>query len=143
MGDDTGHHRVGLVSIFCYVVVISSLPELYRNSLNVKLGHRRVCLIPLLPLALMLLCTFRLCSSCSLHASQKLQRAIAEYRGLSADRPLLTTLNLAASIDTPDRSDDSPPDPKIKQGESAAQGAPTTTKRKYRRHPKVSAIRSI
>lgn len=72
---------------------------------------------------------------------QKLQRAIAESRGQSADRPLPAALGKAASVDGAYRSgDDSGTEGKGKQGEGAAAGATTSTKRKYRRHPKVSVL---
>lgn len=86
---------------------VLDITESDLSSLNVKLGHRR-----------------------------KLQRAIAESRGQSSDRPLPVALNKAASVDGAYRSDDSAPENRVRQGESAATGAATSAKRKYKRHPK-------
>jgi hypothetical protein len=70
---------------------------------------------------------------------QKLQRAIAESRGQSVDRPLPTTFARAGSTAGSCRSDESGPESKTKQAESANPGASGVgAKRKYRRHPKVS-----
>lgn len=78
------------------------------SLLNVKLGHRR-----------------------------KLQRAIAESRGQSSDRPLPTSTARAPSAERSYRSDDSGPEGKSRQGgTSVASTNGTSTKRKYRRHPK-------
>ncbi|KAF1914985.1 hypothetical protein BDU57DRAFT_309849 [Ampelomyces quisqualis] len=81
------------------------------SLLNVKLGHRR-----------------------------KLQRAIAESRGQTSDRPLPIALGRAASFEGSYRSgDESAPESKGKSGETktvSASTTGTTTKRKYRRHPK-------
>ncbi|KAF2785589.1 hypothetical protein K505DRAFT_369017 [Melanomma pulvis-pyrius CBS 109.77] len=89
---------------------VLDITESDLNSLNFKLGHRR-----------------------------KLQRSIAETRGQSADRPLLTK---NTSGDGSYRSgDDSTSENKAKPSEPPAAGTPGTTnpsgKRKYRRHPKV------
>ncbi|ORY16308.1 hypothetical protein BCR34DRAFT_121136 [Clohesyomyces aquaticus] len=86
--------------------IVLDITESDLNALSVKLGHRR------------------------------LQRAIAESRGQSHDRPLPIALGISTSADY--RSDDSAPDSKGRQGEgSTAPGiAGTSTKRKYRRHPK-------
>lgn len=88
---------------------VLDITESDLSHLNVKLGHRR-----------------------------KLQRAIAESRGQSADRPLPIALgNATASIDGSYRSDDSAAEGKGKQGDTTASGATGSTKRKYRRHPKA------
>ncbi|KAF2832082.1 hypothetical protein CC86DRAFT_86053 [Ophiobolus disseminans] len=94
---------------------VLDITESDLSLLNVKLGHRR-----------------------------KLQRAIAESRGQTTDRPLPITLGTVTSAADPHRSgDESAPEYKGKQGEASAAGANTTgtgagrsTKRKYRRHPK-------
>lgn len=88
---------------------VLDITESDLNSLNVKLGHRR-----------------------------KLQRAIAESRGQSADRPLPLSLGKGTSIDGSYRSDDSATEGKGRNADpSAAQSTTgTSTKRKYRRHPK-------
>ncbi|KAF2185117.1 hypothetical protein K469DRAFT_779923 [Zopfia rhizophila CBS 207.26] len=91
---------------------VLDITESDLNALNVKLGHRRT-------------------------PPQKLQRAIAESRGQAPDRPLPTALGKATSIDGSYRSDDSAPESKGKPGEPTTSGtAGTSTKRKYRRHPK-------
>ncbi|KAF2684839.1 hypothetical protein K458DRAFT_301407 [Lentithecium fluviatile CBS 122367] len=86
---------------------VLDITESDLSSLNVKLGHRR-----------------------------KLQRAIAESRGQSSDRPLPIALNKATSVDGAYRSDDSAPESRPKPGDISAAGATTSAKRKYRRHPK-------
>lgn len=92
---------------------VLDITESDLSLLNVKLGHRR-----------------------------KLQRAIAETRGQTSDRPLPIALGRAASAEASYRSgDESAPESKGKQGEtnaagSGVSGTSTTTKRKYRRHPK-------
>lgn len=89
---------------------VLDITESDLSLLNVKLGHRR-----------------------------KLQRAIAEYRGQPPEKSLSATLNRDAAASTYRSGDDSAPESKDKQGESAATGAGNTgatTKRKYRRHPK-------
>ncbi|KAF2033793.1 hypothetical protein EK21DRAFT_108581 [Setomelanomma holmii] len=88
---------------------VLDITESDLSQLNVKLGHRR-----------------------------KLQRAIAESRGKSADIPLPVALGRAISVEGSYRSgDESGPETKGKQGETAATGvAGASTKRKYRRHPK-------
>ncbi|OAL53322.1 hypothetical protein IQ07DRAFT_641719 [Pyrenochaeta sp. DS3sAY3a] len=108
--------RLGLSQYFDALVAegfdswetVLDITESDLSQLNVKLGHRR-----------------------------KLQRAIAESRGQSADRPLPVALRRATSVEGSYRSDDSGPESKSKQGESSV--VTTTgpgTKRKYRRHPK-------
>ncbi|KAF1954019.1 hypothetical protein CC80DRAFT_136122 [Byssothecium circinans] len=88
--------------------IVLDITESDLSSLKVKLGHRR-----------------------------KLQRAIAEYRGSSSDRPLPTGPGKTASVDGSYRSgDESGPESRPKPGESSAAGTTTSTKRKYRRHPK-------
>ncbi|KAF2710275.1 hypothetical protein K504DRAFT_377614 [Pleomassaria siparia CBS 279.74] len=86
---------------------VLDITESDLNSLNVKLGHRR-----------------------------KLQRAIAEFRGQSGDRPLLIK---NTSADGSYRSDDSAQEAKPpRPSEPPVPGAAgTSTKRKYRRHPKA------
>lgn len=87
---------------------VLDITESDLSHLNVKLGHRR-----------------------------KIQRAIAESRGQSSDRPLPITLGRTNSVEASYRSDDSGGEGKNKPGESstATPNAPGT-KRKYRRHPK-------
>ncbi|PSN65557.1 hypothetical protein BS50DRAFT_589950 [Corynespora cassiicola Philippines] len=93
---------------------VLDITESDLSSLNVKLGHRR-----------------------------KLQRAIAESRGQSSDRPLPFSIAKGASADGSYRSDDSAPESKGGQGVTSAAGtAGTSTKRKYRRHPKVSEVQT-
>ncbi|KAF2658270.1 hypothetical protein K491DRAFT_713662 [Lophiostoma macrostomum CBS 122681] len=88
---------------------ILDITESDLNALNVKLGHRR-----------------------------RLQRAIAESRGQSAERSLPIVLSKAGSVDNAYRSDDSAPETKGKRAETSAPGnTGTSTKRKYRRHPKT------
>lgn len=87
---------------------VLDITESDLSHLSVKLGHRR-----------------------------KLQRAIAESRGQSTDRPLPIALGRAASTERSYRSDDSGPENKGKQGDTPTSSLPgTATKRKYRRHPK-------
>lgn len=70
---------------------------------------------------------------------QKLQRAIAEYRGQTADRRLPSTLYKVTSAEGSYRSDDSAAESTVKRAEPPTIGTTgTSTKRKYRRHPKVS-----
>jgi hypothetical protein len=78
---------------------------------------------------------------------KKLQRAIAESRGQSVERALLLEHGKVAAQDGY-HSDDSMQDVKESSGQAtpaaqAQQGSqPSTgTKRKYRRHPKVSKQR--
>ncbi|KAF7452107.1 NHP6B Chromatin-associated protein containing the HMG domain [Pyrenophora tritici-repentis] len=87
---------------------VLDITESDLSHLNVKLGHRR-----------------------------KLQRAIAESRGQSSDRPLPINLARAGSTAGSYRSDDSGPESKTKPPDST-QPPPSGTgaKRKYRRHPK-------
>lgn len=88
---------------------ILDITESDLNHLNVKLGHRR-----------------------------KLQRAIAETRGQFHERALNPIRGKASSVDGSYRSDESASETKTaKKGESSAiAGGNTSTKRKYRRHPK-------
>ncbi|KAF3032873.1 hypothetical protein E8E12_003942 [Didymella heteroderae] len=87
---------------------VLDITESDLSHLNVKLGHRR-----------------------------KLQRAIAESRGQSSDRPLTIALARGASAEGSYRSDDSANEAKGKQNPAAGEGTTgTSTKRKYRRHPK-------
>ncbi|RMZ73951.1 nonhistone chromosomal [Pyrenophora seminiperda CCB06] len=87
---------------------VLDITESDLSHLNVKLGHRR-----------------------------KLQRAIAESRGQSSDRPLPINLARAGSTAGSYRSDDSGPEGKTKQPDSTQQPpSGTGAKRKYRRHPK-------
>ena len=81
-------------------------------------------------------CIHEACTN--LLALQKLQRAIAESRGQSSDRPLTITPARGASVEGTYRSDDSATESKSKQGQIADGTVSTSTKRKYRRHPKVS-----
>ncbi|KAH3916011.1 hypothetical protein HBH56_067710 [Parastagonospora nodorum] len=90
---------------------VLDITESDLSLLNVKLGHRR-----------------------------KLQRAIAETRGQTSDRPLPISLGRAGSAEASYRSgDESATETNRKQGETNTNGAGvkgTATKRKYRRHPK-------
>ncbi|KAH8731470.1 hypothetical protein GQ44DRAFT_722439 [Phaeosphaeriaceae sp. PMI808] len=90
---------------------VLDITESDLSLLSVKLGHRR-----------------------------KLQRAIAESRGQTSDRPLPISLGRTTSVDGSYRSgDESGPESKAKHGEAPTPSASTTgttTKRKYRRHPK-------
>ncbi|KAJ4987173.1 HMG box protein [Stagonosporopsis vannaccii] len=87
---------------------VLDITESDLSHLNVKLGHRR-----------------------------KLQRAIAESRGQSSDRPLTIATARGASAEGSYRSDDSATEGKAKQTAAAGDGSTgTSTKRKYRRHPK-------
>ncbi|CAI6341559.1 unnamed protein product [Periconia digitata] len=87
---------------------VLDITESDLSSLNVKLGHRR-----------------------------KLQRAIAEYRGQSYDRPLPIGLNKGTSVDGSYRSgEESGTETRGQPGAGASLGSTTSTKRKYRRHPK-------
>jgi hypothetical protein len=74
---------------------------------------------------------------------QKLQRAIAESRGQSANRSLPIALAKSTSVDGSYRSHDSAPENRGKQGEIPAAGATTITRRKYRRHPRVSLVPTV
>jgi hypothetical protein len=78
---------------------------------------------------------------------QKLQRAIAESRGQTSDRPLPLAVGRGTSAEVSYRSgDESATETKPKQSETSTTGAnttTTTTKRKYRRHPRVSLTSSI
>ncbi|OCL08955.1 hypothetical protein AOQ84DRAFT_31351 [Glonium stellatum] len=88
---------------------VLDITESDLNHLNVKLGHRR-----------------------------KLQRAIAETRGQFHERALNLVRGKASSVDESYRSDESASETKpTKKGEaSTVAGGSTSTKRKYRRHPK-------
>ncbi|KAI4691175.1 uncharacterized protein J4E92_002934 [Alternaria infectoria] len=102
------YHEVFTAEGFDTWETVLDITESDLSSLNVKLGHRR-----------------------------KLQRAIAESRGQSSDRPLPINLARAGSTAGSYRSDDSGPESKSKQPEptnTAPNG--TGAKRKYRRHPK-------
>ncbi|KAF2280711.1 uncharacterized protein EI97DRAFT_453962 [Westerdykella ornata] len=95
---------------------VLDITESDLNALNVKLGHRRLLT----------------------SVTQKLQRAIADYRGQSPDRPLPLALNQTVAIESAYRSDDSAPEPGARQqpeSSNAASVAPNA-KRRYRRHPK-------
>ncbi|CAI9635260.1 unnamed protein product [Alternaria burnsii] len=102
------YHEVFTAEGFDTWETVLDITESDLSSLNVKLGHRR-----------------------------KLQRAIAESRGQSSDRPLPISLARAGSTAGSYRSDDSGPEAKAKQPDSTntAPGG-TGAKRKYRRHPK-------
>lgn len=87
---------------------ILDITESDLSHLNVKLGHRR-----------------------------KLQRAIAESRGQSSDRPLTIATGSGPGGEGSYRSDDSATESKAKQTSGTGDGnTGTSTKRKYRRHPK-------
>ncbi|KAJ4344777.1 uncharacterized protein N0V89_012521 [Didymosphaeria variabile] len=86
---------------------VLDITESDLGSLSVKLGHRR-----------------------------KLQRAIAETRRQSSNRPLPIALENAGSVDGSYRSDDSATETKVRQGEASTTGVTPGAKRKYRRHPK-------
>ncbi|KAF1838608.1 hypothetical protein BDW02DRAFT_362651 [Decorospora gaudefroyi] len=102
------YHQVLASEGFDTWETVLDITESDLSHLNVKLGHRR-----------------------------KLQRAIAESRGQSSDRPLPISLARAGSTAGSYRSDDSGPESKGKQADSTqiAVGG-TGAKRKYRRHPK-------
>lgn len=101
------YHDVFVAEGFDTWETLLDITESDLNALNVKLGHRR-----------------------------KLQRAIAEYRGQSTDRPLILPLSKAASIEHAYKSDDSA-ERTVRPPEPVQTGAPgTNTKRKYRRHPR-------
>jgi len=75
--------------------------------------------------------------SSRLTSCQKLQRAVAEYRGQPADKALANEARKVSSIG----SDESGAEPRDLVGASSAAqagAAGSGTKRKYRRHPKVS-----
>ncbi|XPS79531.1 hypothetical protein M3J09_011512 [Ascochyta lentis] len=108
--------RLGLAQYFEVFVTegfdvwetVLDITESDLSHLNVKLGHRR-----------------------------KLQRAIAESRGQSPGQPLTTVLAGGPSVEGTYRSDDSATESKTKQGHNPVDGSTgTSTKRKYRRHPK-------
>ncbi|KAH9878533.1 hypothetical protein IAQ61_001805 [Plenodomus lingam] len=102
------YHQVFAAEGFDTWETVVDITESDLSHLSVKLGHRR-----------------------------KLQRAIAESRGQSSDRPLPPPVARAASLDRSYRSDDSGPESKSRQGEPSVTGTSgTSTKRKYRRHPK-------
>jgi hypothetical protein len=82
---------------------ILDITESDFDALGVKLGHRR-----------------------------KLQRKIANSRGLSSDRALASPRNTPTDDRQPEESKGSNPKTESKDGSGASQGA----KRKYRRHPK-------
>ena len=105
--------------------------------MNVKLGHRRVCHV----FFYRHVCTHE--AYTNLLAVQKLQRAIAESRGQSSDRPLTITLARGASVEGTYRSDDSANESKSKQGQAVDVTVSTSTKRKYRRHPKVGSTPTL
>ncbi|USP79926.1 hypothetical protein yc1106_07200 [Curvularia clavata] len=102
------YHQVFAAEGFDTWETVLDITESDLSSLNVKLGHRR-----------------------------KLQRAIAESRGQSSEKPLPINLPRAGSTTGSYRSDDSGPESKTKQAESSTPSSGTTgAKRKYRRHPK-------
>lgn len=82
---------------------ILDITESDFDALGVKLGHRR-----------------------------KLQRKIANSRGLSSDRALASPRNTPTDDRQPEESKGGNPKTESKDGSGASQGA----KRKYRRHPK-------
>ncbi|KAF1984636.1 HMG-box [Aulographum hederae CBS 113979] len=85
---------------------VLDITESDLTALQVKLGHRR-----------------------------KLQRAIAESRGQSLEQPLPAGLPTLSSVEDSYKSDDSGAEGKHSgKGDGSRTG--TTTKRKYRRHPK-------
>lgn len=89
-------------------VTVLDIHESDLDTLHFKLGHRR-----------------------------KLQRAIAEYRGQAHYLPLIPTGSKSISGDGVYRSDDSAAESKGRQADAVASNPPgTSTKRKYRRHPK-------
>lgn len=90
-----------------------------RDALGVKLGHRRVCRFPLSPRAarLVLICC------------QKLQRRIANYRGLQVPIATLVSPTRTSIEDAPVNGN--------KTAQSEPKDGTSSTKRKYRRHPKV------
>ncbi|KAF3006024.1 hypothetical protein E8E13_010662 [Curvularia kusanoi] len=91
---------------------VLDITESDLSHLNVKLGHRR-----------------------------KLQRAIAESRGQSSDRPLIFAATRGGSAEGAYRSDDSTNESRHKQAPNTGEGnTGVSTKRKYRRHPKVSFL---
>ena len=76
------------------------------------------------------------------NAPQKLQRAIAESRGQPPDKALVADSRKGSVAD---RSDDSGAEPRDSSTRGTGHGssAPGSgTKRKYRRHPKVSSART-
>ncbi|PVH93532.1 hypothetical protein DM02DRAFT_603883 [Periconia macrospinosa] len=88
--------------------IVLDITESDLSSLNVKIGHRR-----------------------------KLQRAIAEYGGQSYERPLPRGLNRATSIyGSPRSGEESGTETRGDPSVGSAAGGTTSTKRKYRRHPK-------
>lgn len=102
------YHQVFVAEGFDSWETVLDITESDLSSLNVKLGHRR-----------------------------KLQRAIAESRGQSSEKPLPINLPRAGSTAGSYRSDDSGPESKTKQPESSNPSSGVTgAKRKYRRHPK-------
>ncbi|RAR15905.1 high mobility group hmg1 hmg2 [Stemphylium lycopersici] len=102
------YHQVFAAEGFDTWETVLDITESDLSSLNVKLGHRR-----------------------------KLQRAIAESRGQSSEKPLPINLARAGSTADSYRSDDSGPESKSKQPETNnTTSGGTGAKRKYRRHPK-------
>lgn len=81
-------------------------------------------------------------SSSRLTSYQKLQRAVAEYRGQPLDKALASEARKVSSIG----SDESGAEPRDVAGASSAAQAGVVgsgTKRKYRRHPKVSVADAV
>lgn len=89
-----------------------------------KLGHRRVSFENLSPLEAL----EGVCTNCI----QKLQRKIANSRGLSLDRALLSPRRQTPSEDRHSEEGRDLLKSDIKDG------GPSSGKRKYRRHPKVT-----
>ncbi|KAI1814305.1 hypothetical protein GGS20DRAFT_415989 [Poronia punctata] len=81
---------------------IVDITESDLDALGVKLGHRR-----------------------------KLQRRIANYRGVAADASLTSPTRSSIEYTRPESSRT-----ELVRGDSTSRSTPTVTKRKYRRHPK-------
>lgn len=77
----------------------------------------------------------------SIDTSQKLQRAISDWRKETGSIPLVSSHG-RSSVDGSYRSDESDNDLKSSRSRDApSSSAPQSAKRKYRRHPKVCVVR--
>ena len=140
------YHRIRFVRHVCCYASINMADIWGRDALKVKLGHRRVRLCFLLPhnlctytARLQLLVSFTKSS----HVWQKLQNEIASFQGITFDQLIATrarTLSVEttqyAGVEGNSTAKDS--EHKDKQDTAQISTSTATTKRKYRRHPKVS-----
>jgi hypothetical protein len=112
------------------------------NSLNVKLGHRRACAISILKFLSSLRSSDNF-MALLLTYQQQLQRAIVASRGHALNyRPRIASSKSTGSPRSY-RNKDFPPDRKGEQDATSAHRiAGSSTKRRYKRRPKVSIVQA-